>query len=288
MNINVPSATISLSKQSTESTDCRSKLEEDRSSFLEVSRGETLPRPGQMKKPPAQTLAPNPSDGDTAAAVKTRDRRTAEENSAGHSCKIVRMHRAGKTIVFLKNLRKTTTKDTVLSAFSKYGLIVHAQLPFNAKKKRNLGYCYIVYHDDGVAQHLIQAVREVQLEDRIVVLDPFVERPVIHKAGIKLRGTALPEQFSAGLARSLALEGASIESGEDSKKGNWRVETRSPAPPADGSSPSSSPPLDASLHQDKPTRSVYFRSRAQLADSHGEGNLLFRVSTTPISIHQPQ
>jgi RNA recognition motif. (a.k.a. RRM, RBD, or RNP domain) len=286
MNMILPSAAFSISKQSTESTDCRSKLEEDRPSFLKISPGELLSGQDETKGPPALNNFPVDTHELAAATAKAQGRRAGEENSAVHSCKIVRMHRAGKTIVFLKNLRKSTKRDTVLSAFSKYGLIVHVQLPFNTKKKRNLGYCYLAFQDDRVARHLIDSVRQVELEDRTVLLDPFAERPVIHKAETKPSKRDLPVQ-STTPGRSLTPEGVSVPGEAGSKKGNACAERPTPRPPAHHTSPSSSSLQDLVLLFAKPTRSSYFQSSAHLHDWHTEGNVFFRVNRTPVCIRYP-
>ena len=284
MNIVLASAAISISKQSTESTDCRSKLEEDRPSFLKISPGELLPGQSETKEPRALPHLPTDSQGLAAAAAKAQGRRAGEENSSVHSCKIVRMHRAGKTIVFLKNLRKSTKRDAVLGAFSKYGLIMHMQMPFNTKKKRNLGYCYLAFQDDRVARHLIDAVRQADLEDRTVLLDPFVERPLLPKPKPQ---QILPVQSATLLGRSLTQEGASGPCGPASKKGNACEEPRAPATPADRSSPSSSPPQDFALLLAKPTTAAYFQSCEHLRDWHAEGKVFFRVNRSPVCIHLP-
>lgn len=287
MTMNLPSAAVSLSKQSTETTDCQSKLEGYSSLLFKISPGESLPRPSAKKNNLASIGFQAPSEVNSAAQVKAQDHATVQEKPTVHCCKIVRMHRAGKTIVFVKNLKKTTRREIISREFSKHGRIAHIQLPFNAKKRRNLGYCYLVYQDDGVAKYLIETLREVVLEDKMVALDPFYERPVIHRTGNKNQESALLVQSSNLAGRSLTNEGGAIESEQMSKKGIKC--TASSASEMQGCifSSSNSPLHDVILQNDKPTQSTYFKSREHLYDCHREGNIFYRVNLGQLYDYHP-
>lgn len=75
--------------------------------------------------------------------------------------------------VFFKSLRKTSTKESIVAALSQFGQIRFLHLPFNKTKNRVIGYGYVVYQDQSIGKRLVNEVKQVEIDGRLISLTKY-------------------------------------------------------------------------------------------------------------------
>ena len=75
--------------------------------------------------------------------------------------------------IFLKALKKSTTPQAVNGSLSRFGKIVHIRMPFNIKKKQNIGFAHVFFQDARTAKWLLQVVKEVEVDCKSIKISPF-------------------------------------------------------------------------------------------------------------------
>lgn len=210
---------------------------------------------------------------ESSADKKGSKRKYKTEGVFGHQCRLVRLHRLGKTVIFLKDLKKITKEETVQQIFEQYGKVVHLQLPFNSKKKRNLGYCYVVFEDATVGQHLLNIVKEVEIDGRQVALSPFSERTSAKKEDIKRIGMVVDESFDQLDQSTEPLD----QQGSQFTDKNLAQIPSSNEEKALKEEPETSPGSPASMSFVKPTTVGYSQLSRELEPNFKHSNLVFKL-----------
>jgi RNA recognition motif-containing protein len=75
--------------------------------------------------------------------------------------------------LFFKPLDKHSTKETILSAISKFGKVEYLRVPFSNKKKKNLGYGFVVFESVQVINLLCDHQIKTKIDDKIVGFSRF-------------------------------------------------------------------------------------------------------------------
>ena len=75
--------------------------------------------------------------------------------------------------VFFKSLRKFTTKESVVAALSSFGPLSYVRLPFSKSKNRNIGYGYVVYQDQAIAERVVSEVKRVEIDGKLIELTKY-------------------------------------------------------------------------------------------------------------------
>jgi hypothetical protein len=81
------------------------------------------------------------------------------------------------TKVFFKSVKKSSTKESAVATFSSYGEIATLQFPFKKSKGLNLGYGIVIFKDRTLARHLIDVVRQVDIDGTLVKVEEYAIRP---------------------------------------------------------------------------------------------------------------
>ena len=75
--------------------------------------------------------------------------------------------------LFFKPLNKHTSKGTILSTISKFGRVEYLRVPFSNKKRKNLGYGFVVFESQEVANMLCDHQIKTKIDDKIVGFSRF-------------------------------------------------------------------------------------------------------------------
>lgn len=75
--------------------------------------------------------------------------------------------------LFIKPLNKHSSKDTILSAISKFGRVEYLRVPFSSKKRKNLGYGFVVFESLQVTNMLCDHQIKTKIDDKIVGFSRF-------------------------------------------------------------------------------------------------------------------
>lgn len=75
--------------------------------------------------------------------------------------------------LFFKPLNKHTTREQVFECLKKFGRIDYLRVPFSNKKRKNLGYGFVVFHSQSVADHLCDLQIKTMIDDKIVGFTKF-------------------------------------------------------------------------------------------------------------------
>jgi len=78
--------------------------------------------------------------------------------------------------VFVGNLSYRTTKETLTQAMQKYGTVQWVSLPIQRETGRSKGFGFVVYEDRDSAEKAL-AVREVDIDGRLVHVEPAIFKP---------------------------------------------------------------------------------------------------------------
>lgn len=94
----------------------------------------------------------------------------AEDDKAGeYSSKSLENARK----LFFKPLNKHTTREQVFECLTKFGRIDYLRVPFSNKKRKNLGYGFVVFHSQSVADHLCDFKIKTKIDEKIVGFTKF-------------------------------------------------------------------------------------------------------------------
>jgi RNA recognition motif-containing protein len=78
--------------------------------------------------------------------------------------------------VFFKSLNKRTTVEHIYEAFSQFGKLLLIRLPFNLNKRCNVGYGFVVLQSADVASQLLNRVRTIRINGKMIHLLSFSKR----------------------------------------------------------------------------------------------------------------
>lgn len=229
---------------------------------------------------------PSAEDSNTNSKRNTDDTDTALLGT-GTESRIGQLFRAGKKILFIKSLQKSTTVAIVEQSLSQYGEIIFVQLPFNKKKKKNIGYCFIVFEDNSVAQNLLENVKEVTIMSRVLPIQPFILRPPA-QSNLRTNPRAHNEMSVSGECCGLDISDHSNQNTRDTQIGIKKVQApgieEKITPSSDLWTPSNSKMAltltengPDSHHHIKPTVSLYQNQRKDGDLNHSPVNLVIRI-----------
>ena len=159
-------------------------------------------------------------------------------------------------LVFVRGLKKYTKPQTLLKVFEEYGPVLHVHLPYNAKKKANIGYGYVVYLEPRVGEYVLETVRFLSIDGKKIKLCRFAERNLTEGADRKA-SALVPRPHSVHQPRNAA---ASLE--------------RLAALRALGDSGSRE-------HSIKPTGKLYFKPLRRTVPDHSFSNVSFKLLSRP-------
>ena len=209
------------------------------------------------------------------SSVRVRDRNSKREGS----CRIVQLYEDGKVILFIKGLKKTTSAQVVEQAMSSYGKILFVQLPYNKKKNKNIGYCYMVFENDDIARSLLNEKKPIEVLGRPVSVSSFKLRTISNKQEHQQVGIVVDDSFDQKAQFDWTIGGAntlvknpsrSTVSSKEAKYNLNKYEHRTHALIDSFVIPSE--------HAAKPTLKKYHRQRERTAGvNHTNGNLTFRL-----------
>ena len=139
-----------------------------------------------------------------------RPRRKPQIDDDSHlnkTSKILTYARSNKSVIFFKCLKKTTTPETIRQVFSRFGKLAYVQLPYNKMKKRNIGYGYAVFYDRSIGVYLVDQVKAINIDGKLINICPFIEKQHMLKTD-----AAAPEdwpngELDAAQAKNDVLEG---------------------------------------------------------------------------------
>ena len=89
--------------------------------------------------------------------------------------KILKLLNSSRSAIFVKSLKKATTVSSIREVFSVYGKVRYVQLSYNKKKKRNIGYGFVVFKDVNMARYLVDHVKFADIDGKLIKIWPFVQ-----------------------------------------------------------------------------------------------------------------
>lgn len=111
------------------------------------------------------------------STFRTKRRQQMEEDShLNKTSKILTYARSNKSVIFFKCLKKTTTPETIRQVFCQFGKLAYVQLPYNKVKKRNIGYGYVVFYHPSIGKYLVEQVKAINIDGKLINISSFVER----------------------------------------------------------------------------------------------------------------
>lgn len=110
------------------------------------------------------------SDSSESEAESNGTTKIAKKNSIS---RVLSYAKIGKPIMFVKGLKKCSTHESVILAFAAHGNVLFVQLPYDKKKKRNVGYSYVVFdrHDD--ARRLLGSASQIDIDGKLLPVSAF-------------------------------------------------------------------------------------------------------------------
>ena len=97
--------------------------------------------------------------------------------------------------VFFKSLNKRTTVEHIHEAFSQFGKLLLIRLPFNLNKRCNVGYGFVVLRSAEVASHLLNRVRAIRINGKMIHLLSFSKRSELEPCS---RSAEEADEYQAG------------------------------------------------------------------------------------------
>ena len=181
--------------------------------------------------------------------------------------------------VFFTDLKKSTSKATVMAAFSKYGKIDQIKFPFNKKRQRNLGYGWVRFSELAVSQFLLQTLRVIEIEGHRVELQSF-QTDKDPKCSTEIK------KYSSNIRKYIKEQ--SVEKFNLNPSGNNRVPKQLPIPRSTEAQELYIIRWDC--HSIKPNNSLYFKlayPKPLLHDTLDQ-NLSFRILHPSVSKRKDQ
>lgn len=75
--------------------------------------------------------------------------------------------------LFFKFLNKRTDLDTLNEVFASYGEVIHLRIPFSQKKKKNLGYGYVIFSNAASIKAIMSSPTPVIVDGKPLVFYTF-------------------------------------------------------------------------------------------------------------------
>lgn len=193
--------------------------------------------------------------------------------------------------LFFKFLNKSSTKETLAEVFGRFGEVVHLRIPFSRKKKRNLGYGYVIFSSPEPIDHILSCQGGVEVDGKVLSFHLFdnskYEDRSPHGAPNPLSSADIEEAPSpADLAdggcserASCSRDPPSTHTSEESqisdsncptprnKCGKAATSSATRIPALGGGSSSELTP-GFCLHSLRPTRAAYFNHRREVFAHH--------------------
>lgn len=202
--------------------------------------------------------------------------------------KIASFHEKGLLILFVKGMHKNSTIESVYHYFSVFGKVLYLQMPFNKQKKRNIGYCYVVFEDKQSARRVLMQNAPLVLDGKIVQMSEFDIGLVPKKSGSGAAGMILDESFDLEEQKSIENHRYKYKLNESLTSfahNSSTFQSRANLVPSELGKAD----LDCSQHSAKPTQSRYYSDRQTAELVHSHPNVVFRVSRYRLSVddHRP-
>ena len=171
--------------------------------------------------------------------------------------------------IFFKSLKKTTTKETVEKALSKYGKLKFVRLPFSKQKQRNLGYGYAIFECEAEADFVLGSLHELIIDGKPVKLQAFIEHNQKSNHEIKQVEDIVSQHLREVSSDFFTIESKFVQKPEAES----RIESQS--------DPKANNVYYArwSIHSVKPCHSLYFKLAKKHAQGEGPFNFQLRVRT---------
>ena len=163
--------------------------------------------------------------------------------------KLARLH---GQLIFVRALRKYTKPQTLRAAFETFGPVLHVHLPFNAKKKANIGYGYVVFLEPRVGEFVLETVRYLSVDGKMIKLCRFTER-------------SLTEGADARASSPLSRPHSAILRQRDASAARKRPSAWSPQSDS------------AREHSIRPTDKLYFEPLRRSGPDHSFSNVSFKL-----------
>lgn len=75
--------------------------------------------------------------------------------------------------LFFKPLNKHSTREQVLQSLEKFGKVEYLRVPYSNKKKKNLGYGFVMFQSQKVSDFLCEHQIRTKIDDKIVGFSKF-------------------------------------------------------------------------------------------------------------------
>ena len=224
---------------------------------------------------PAQRETPTSQEGQTKPMSRIK-------------VKMAHYVNANYGVVFIKSIKKTTTVDVIKKAFLSFGKLKFIQLPFNKCKGKNIGYGYVIFSSPSTARHLVENVKEMELDGKMVKLFHFEEKPESIVEPSKRKISAF-EKTELDMER---VKVSRMRTGSHQTLGNLNSVLEAPAsallkPEKKGGNSKPNPSLQRDhkepmksdcrnlFHACKPTQSSF---KVRACENHRFSNLVFRIN----------
>ena len=175
--------------------------------------------------------------------------------------------------VFFRGLYKRTTKDTVEKALLQYGELNYIRLPYCNSKRKNMGYGFAVFKDANVAIRILNNVKRILIDDRIIELSPFDRKSNvsgIKAAQIPQTSTSLQVDINSTNKRNITTNykesqiASYLTNQETHVIGTLRCEGFNEI-------------NQSGIHSIKPTRFSYFNPSSLISYNHSKSNISMRL-----------
>jgi len=96
-----------------------------------------------------------------------------EEKSASANPAFTLKNLDNQRKLFFKPLNKKTKQEDALQAISRLGSVAYLRIPFSKLKNKNLGYGFVIFHSDQLANTLVNARIPVLIQGNAVTFHRF-------------------------------------------------------------------------------------------------------------------
>ena len=236
--------------------------------------------PAESHVPQATAVPPelHPSDSARSEAIRVGRFQTSWKATIS---RVLSFAKADKPIIFVKGLKKCSTPESVALAFAAHGEVLFVQLPFDKKKKRNVGYSYVVFDRHEDVRRLLASESQVDIDGKLLPISCFLLRSPKQRAE---RGPAAKPHNKRQLFPSVVDQNSNLSSRSYSSRSPMHSERR-----AGSQSRLAMAGMHPSAGESRKTReersfdenwnlsAVSFRSHAVLVErNHHQDNICYR------------
>ena len=166
--------------------------------------------------------------------------------------------------VFFKGLKKTTTLETVIGAFSNLNKIKYIRFPFSVVRKKNMGYGFVIFEDQDFALNLIHSIRFVEIDGAIAEFRKE-SRAEMRNLGRKEKNSEVPSTLKSNQESSPSVLDRVVSrcvGGTSSQSNELQGREK----------------VSATWHRIKPTSASYHKSKRVPKEWHNFSNITLNLS----------